>query len=208
MKRVLITGSTLLMLLQEVRSQIIPNGDFKKWGNEYDKCPTGWGCNNDEDCPGKVTQADKVKGGAKLTVTHCWDIKKDDRSNNVNLNYDDLSAKIPKGKKAKISFDYSYVPVGSDQAYIKIDIDIQEELEQAPSFVYNDAVEGWLKPNAAGHMECYVNFTPSSGKNYAAPQSIFANSIRTTFGIMPASGKTDVNKGSTLIINHVKFTVE
>lgn len=206
MKKILVIAA--LLAYKTAFCQTIPNGDFKKWGNEYDKCPTGWGCNNDAGCAGKVTQADKVKGGAKLTVLHCWDPKKDDRSNNVNMNYDELSAKIPKGKKAKISFDYSYVPVGSDQAYVKIDIDVEEELDQAPSFFYNDAADGLLKPAVSGHVDCYVNFTPAGGKNYTAPKNISANSIRTSFGIMPGNGKSDVNKGSTLIINHVKFSIE
>lgn len=188
--------------------QTIPNGDFKKWGNEYDKCPTGWGCNNDADCAGKVSQADKQTGGAKLTVMHCWDPQKDDRSNNVNMNYDDLSARIPKGKKVRISFDYSYAPVNNDLAYVKIDMDVQEETDQAPSFFYNDAADGLLPATAKGHMDCYVNFSPSTGKNYIAPQELTASSVRTSFGIMPAKGKKDVNKGSTLIINHVKFIIE
>ncbi len=192
----------------KLSAQNIPNGDFKKWGNEYDKCPTGWGCNNDADCAGKVTQADKVKGGAKLTVVHCWDPKKDDRSNNVNMNYDELTAKIPKGKKVKISFDYSYAPVGNDEAYVKIDIDIDEELNTAPSFYYNDADKGTLKPGAAKHFVCYLNFDPVKIKNYVSPQNLTASSIRTTFGIMPAAGVDDTHKGSTLVINHVKFELE
>lgn len=192
----------------KISAQNIPNGDFKKWGNEYDKCPTGWGCNNDADCAGKVTQADKVKGGAKLTVVHCWDPKKDDRSNNVNMNYDELTAKIPKGKKAKISFDYSYAPVGNDEAYVKIDIDIEEELNTAPSFYYNDADKGTLKPGVTQHFVCYLNFDPLKTRNYVSPQNLTAGSIRTTFGIMPAAGADDTHKGSVLVINHVKFELE
>jgi hypothetical protein len=198
----------MVVFALKAAAQNIPNGDFKKWGNEYDKCPTGWGCNNDADCTGKVTQADKLKGGAKLTVVHCWDPKKDDRSNNVNMNYDELSAKIPKGKKVKISFDYSYVPVGNDQAYVKIDIDIDEELTSAPAFFYNDADKGVLKPGFVQHFVCTLSFDPLKPGSYMAPQHLSASSIRTTFGIMPAAGTDDTHKGSALVINHVKFEME
>ena len=189
-------------------AQQIPNGDFKKWGNDYDHCPTGWGCNNEADCNGKITQADKIKGGARLTVIHCFDPARDDRSNNISLNFDNLSAKIPKGKKVKISFDYSYSPVNNDIAYIKIDADMEEEQGAEARFFYNDLAKGTLKPIANGHLDCYLNFDPLKGKNYIAPQSLSASSIRTTFGIMPAEGSRDVNKGSSLIINRVKFEIE
>jgi hypothetical protein len=191
-------------------AQTIPNGDFKKW--DESGCPESWGCNNDADCKGKVTKADKINGGAKLTVMHCFDSSKENRSNNVNMNYDDLSAKILKNKKVKISFDYSYVSVGNDAAYVKIDIDLDEVQDAAGntivgSFEYNGNKEGILKPGAVQHVECYVNFDPK-GKKYNCPDDVMASSIRTTFGIMPANGASDTHKGSTLIINHVKFTIE
>lgn len=190
-------------------AQQFPNGDFKKWGNEYDTCPAGWGCNNDADCKGKVTPADKIKGGAKLKVMHCWDPAKDDRSNNVNMNYDNLSAKIAKGKRVKISFDYTYTPVGNDAAYIKIDADFDEEINNAyPVFFYNDSDKGNLTAGSNVHFTCYLNFDPVHGKNYIAPQACTATSIRTTFGIMPSTGASDVHKGTTLVINHVKLNLE
>lgn len=207
MKKTTLTLQFVLLIIFS-NAQQFPNGDFKKWGNEYDNCPAGWGCNNDADCKGKITQADKIYGGAKLTVVHCFDPKKDDRANNVNLNCDNLSAKIIKGKKVKISFDYSYTPVNKDEAYVKIDIDFDEELNTLPSFFYNDADKGMLKTGAIQHFTCYLNFDPGKGKNYTAPQNMSANSIRITFGIMAAQGTDDLNKGTTLIINHVKFEME
>lgn len=191
-------------------SQTIPNGDFKKW--DASGCPESWGCNNDADCGGKVTKADKINGGAKLTVMHCFDPSKEDHSNNVNMNYDDLHAKILKNKKVKISFDYSYMPVGNDAAYVKIDIDLDEAPDAAGnsmvgSFEYNGNKEGILDPGPLQHVECYVNFDPR-GKKYNCPDDVNAGSIRTTFGIMPANGTNDTHKSSTLIINHVKFTIE
>lgn len=190
------------------QAQKIPNGDFKKWGNEYDKCPTGWGCNNDADCAGKITMADKIKGGAKLTVMHCFDPKKDDRSNNVSLNYDDLSARIAKGKKVKMVFVYSYKPMGNDRAYVKIDIDVEETLDKQPMFVYNDAETGFLPVAEKAIFTCQLNFNPGEVKNYVAPQNMNAGSIRTTFGIMEADGASDVHKGTTLVIHEVKFVME
>ena len=166
MKQQIITTAFALLVSAGIASaQAIPNGDFKKWGNEYDNCPKGWGCNNDADCKGKVTLADKVKGGAKLTVVHCWDPSKDDRSNNVNLNYDGLSAKISKGKKVKISFDYSYTPAGGDEAYVKIDFDTNDELPVYPAFFYNDAPIGKLRSGSNQKVICYLNFDPLNGKN-------------------------------------------
>lgn len=206
MNKLLFTASFLFSVATQ--AQQYPNNEFKKWGNEYDNCPTGWNCNNDADCNGKVTRADRIKGGAKLTVMHCWDPAKEDRSNNVNMNYDDMSAKIPKGKKVKVSFDYSYTPVGNDAAYIKIDTDFEEEVNGAfPIFFYNDSDKGLLKAGKDIHFVCYLNFDPS-GKNYVAPKNCNATSIRTTFGIMDAEGAKDVHKGTTLIINRIKFEYE
>jgi hypothetical protein len=192
------------------RAQSIPNGDFKKWDGSG--CPESWGCNNDADCGGKVTRADKINGGAKLTVVHCSDPSKEERSNNVNMNYDDLSAKILRNKKVKISFDYSYQPAGNDAAYVKIDIDLDEAQDASGntivgSFEYNGNKEGILNPGPIQHVDCYVNFDPK-GKKYNCPDDVNAGSIRTTFGIMPANGTNDTHKGSTLIVNHVKFTIE
>lgn len=190
-----------------LKAQQYPNSDFKKW-NEYG-CPDGWSCNNDADCKGKVTIADKMKGGVKLMVMHCFDPKKDDRSNNVNLSYDDMSAKIPKGKKVKISFDYTYTPVGGDAAYIKLDADFDELPDNVnPSFIYGDSDKGILKTGTNVHMVCYLNFSANIAREFAAPQSLNASSIRTTFGIMPADQGTDVHKGSTLTIYHIKFELE
>ncbi len=196
----------IMFISVQLHAQQFPNSDFKKW-DEYG-CPAGWNCNNDADCKGKLSVADKIKGGAKLTVMHCFDPKKEDRSNNVNMSYDDMSAKIPKGKKVKISFDYTYVPVGNDAAYIKIDADFDEEVNNAfPQFTYNDAENGVLKAGSNIHAECLLNFNPQGAKQYAAPQSCNANSIRTSFGIMPAEGGSDVHKGSSLIISHIKFEI-
>ena len=201
---------TAIAFVVHASAQIIPNGDFKKW-DEYG-CLQSWGCNNDADCKGKVTKADKISGGAKLTVMHCVDPSKEDRSNNVNISYDDLSANILKNKKVKISFDYSYTPVGNDLAYVKIDVDFEENADNPQKsisgmFEYNSNKEGYLKTGAGQHMDCYINFDPQ-GKNYNCPDDAMANSIRTTFGIMNAPGTNDVHKGTTLIINHVKFTIE
>lgn len=197
----------VVMLSLQTRAQQYPNNEFKNWG-EYG-CPESWNCNNDADCKGKVTKADKTKGGAKLTVIHCFDPKKEDRSNNVNMSYDEMSAKIPKGKKVKISFDYSFTPVGNDQAYIKIDADFEEEVNNTfPVFFYNSSKDNTIKPGSNQKMVCYLNFTPDGGQNYIAPQNCHANSIRTTFGIMDAPGSNDVHKGTTLIIYHIKFELE
>ncbi len=188
-------------------AQQYPNNEFKKWG-EYG-CPESWNCNNDADCKGKITKADKIKGGAKLTVMQCFNPKKEDRSNNVNMSYDDLNAKIAKGKKVKVSFTYSYVPVGNDQAYIKIDADFDEEVNGTiPVFFYNDNKDGFLKAGKSIVFNCYLNFEPVDGKNYTAPQNCTASSIRTTFGIMAAQGADDVHKGTTLIIHNIKFSME
>jgi hypothetical protein len=198
----------LLAAAYRANSQQFPNGDFKKW-DAGSNCPASWNCNNDADCKGKITLADKIKGGAALTVMHCFDPKKNDRSNNVNISYDDLSAKIPKGKKAKVSFDYTYTPVAEDAAYINIDADFEEEINDVfPQFFYNDSDKGLLKPGSNIHFVCYLNFDPVKGKNYTAPQNCNASSIRTTFGIKPAESGKDVHKGTKLIINHVKFELE
>lgn len=192
-----------------LHAQQFPNGDFKKWVNG---CPASWYCNNDADCRGKVTQADKISGGAKLTVMHCFDPAREDRSNNVSLNYDDLQAKILRNKKVRVSFDYSWTPVSGDAAYVKIDIDLADIRDAAgnsltASFEYNGSKDGTLKPGSALHMDCHVNFDPD-GKRYNCPDDVMAESVRTTFGIMPGSGEQDVHKGSTLIIHHVKFILE
>jgi hypothetical protein len=188
-------------------AQQYPNNEFKKWG-EYG-CPENWNCNNDADCKGKITKADKIKGGAKLTVIHCFDPKIEERSNNVNMSYDDLNAKITKGKKVKVSFTYSYTPVANDAAYVKIDTDFDEEINGVlPLFFYNDNKDGLLKPGKNIIFNCYLNFEPVNGKNYTAPQNCVANSIRTTFGIMAAQGADDVHKGTTLIIHNIKFSIE
>jgi hypothetical protein len=188
-------------------AQQYPNNEFKKWG-EYG-CPESWNCNNDADCKGKITKADKLKGGAKLTVMHCFDSKKEDRSNNVNMSYDDLNAKIFKGKKVKVSFTYSYIPVANDAAYVKIDADFDEEVNGVmPAFFYNDNKDGFLKAGKNIAFNCYLNFEPAEGKNYTAPQNCVANSIRTTFGIMAAQGTDDVHKGTVLIIHSIKFSIE
>ncbi len=191
-------------------SQIIPNGDLKKW-DEYG-CPQSWNCNNDADCKGKITKADKINGGAKLTVMHCVDITKEDRSNNVNMGYDDLTAKILKNKKVKIGFDYSFTPIGNDVAYVKIDADFEEKTDVHGNtitgmFEYGGKKDGALKPGLNQHMDCYLNFD-SQGEILNCPDDVVASSIRTTFGIMNAPGTDDVHKGTTLIINHVKFTTE
>ncbi len=202
---------TLLLLAASLaKAQQIPNGDFKKW-DEYG-CPEDWGCNNDADCKGKVTKADKLKGGVKLTVMHCVDINKEDRSNGVTINYDNLSASILRHKKVKIAFDYSYTPVGGDVAYVKIDVDLEEAQDAKGNtiiglFEYNGNQDGILKPGTNQHVDSYINFDPT-GKMYNAPDDLNANSIRTTFGIMAAPGTKDEHKGSTLIINHVKFSIE
>ncbi|MGC4101680.1 hypothetical protein [Ferruginibacter sp.] len=196
----------LFSITTTAQAQQFPNNEFKKWG-EYG-CPESWSCNNDADCRGKVTKADKIKGGAKLTVMHCFDPAKEDRSNNVNMSYDELSAKISKGKKVKISFDYSYTPVGNDEAYIKIDADFDEEVNNAfPMFTYNDSDNGTLKPGTNVHAECFLNFNPSGAKQLVSPQACNANSIRTAFGIMPAANTTDVHKGSTLVIYRIKIEI-
>lgn len=197
----------LILLSVNLYAQQYPNNEFKKW-NEYG-CPEDWNCNNDADCAGKLTKADKVKGGAKLTVMHCFEPKKDDRSNNVNMSYDDLSAKIAKGKKVKVTFVYSYVPVGNDAAYIKIDTDFDEEVNNAyPQFIYNGSNNGLLKAGNNIQFECLLNFNPSGTTQLAAPQNCNANSVRTAFGIMPAAGSNDVHKGSSLIIHNIKFVIE
>jgi len=204
-KTVFITG---LLYCSTALAQTIPNGDFKKWDPET-HCPASWNCNNDADCKGKITPADKIKGGAQLTIMHCFDPEKDDRSNNVNISYDDLSAKIPKGKKVKISLEYSFAPVAGDVAYIKIDADFDEEINNGfPQFTYDGSDNGILKPGSNIKLACYLNFDPAHAKTYTAPQACTASSIRTTLGIMPATGGTDVHKGTTLIINHVKFELE
>lgn len=196
-----------LVLWVSANAQQYPNSDFKKW-NEYG-CPESWNCNNDADCKGKLSQADKMKGGAKLTVMHCFDPNKDDRSNNVNLSYDDMRAKIPKGKKVKISFDYTCNPMAGDVAYIKLDADFENLPGNiSPSFIYGESNKGILKPGNNVHVDCYLNFSGNSVKNIIAPQSLYANSIRTTFGIMPADNTSDVHKGTTLIIHHIKFELE
>ncbi len=205
MKKVLMLLSTAIAVT--AAAQQYPNNTFTKWG-EYG-CPQGWNCNNDTDCKGKLTKADKIKGGAKLTVMHCFDPKKEDRSNDVNMSYDDLSAKIPKDKKIKVSFTYSYAPVGNDAAYIKIDADFDEEINNTfPAFFYNDNKDGSLKPGNNVIFTCYLNFDPVNGKNYTAPQNCNANSIRTSFGIMSAEGANDVHKGTTLIIHNIKFSID
>lgn len=189
------------------KAQQYPNNSFLKWG-EYG-CPQDWNCNNDADCKGKVTKADKVKGGVKLTVIHCVDPNKEDRSNNVNISFDDLSAKIIKGEKVKVSFTYSYTPVANDQAYIKIDTDFDEEVNGVfPTFFYNDIKDGFLKAGKNVVVNCSLNFDPVDGKNYIAPQNCEATSIRTTFGIMAAQGADDVHKGTTLTIHNIKFSIE
>lgn len=193
----------------QAQAQQIPNGDFRKWENG---CPVAWYCNNDADCPGKVMPADKQNGGARLTIMHCFNPAKDDRSNNVSLNYDDLKAMIQKNKKVRISFDYSWAPVSGDAAYIKIDIDLADTRDAAgnpinASFEYNGNKNGWLKAGTGLHSDCILNFDPG-GRNYNCPDDVMAESIRTTFGIMPATGAKDVHKGSVLIINHVKFILE
>ena len=205
MKQLLTVASLLFSVC--ANAQQYPNSDFKKW-NEYG-CPENWNCNNDADCKGKVSQADKIKGGVKLTVMHCFDPKKDDRSNNVNLSYDDMSAKIPKGKKVKISFDYTLNPVAGDAAYIKLDADFDDLPDNiSPSFIYGESDKGVLKPGNNVHVVCYLNFSSTTAKDIAAPQVLSASSIRTTFGIMPADNTNDVHKGSTLIIHHIKFELE
>jgi len=198
-----------LLFSAALHAQQIPNGDFKKW---VDGCPASWYCNNDADCRGKVTQADKLSGGAKLTVMHCFDPSKEDRSNNVSLNYDDLRAKIQKNKKVRISFDYSWTPVSNDAAFVSIDIDLADVRDAAgntlsASFNYNGNKDGTLKAGTGLQMDCLVNFDPD-GRNYNCPDDVMAESIRTTFGIMPGAGSHDVHKGSVLIINHAKFTLE
>jgi hypothetical protein len=206
MKFVLITISLLCSFLVS-HAQQYPNNEFKKWG-EYG-CPEGWNCNNDTDCKGKITKADKLKGGAKLTVMHCFDPKKEDRSNNVNMSYDDMSVKISKGKKVKVSIDYSFTPIGNDVAYIKIDADFDEEVNNTfPAFFYNNNKDGFFKAGANQKMVCYLNFSPTEGQNYIAPLACNANSIRTAVGIMAAEGATDVHKNTTLIINRIKFEFE
>jgi hypothetical protein len=206
MKKILLLA--FLLNSKIIFAQTIPNGDFKKWDAETN-CPVSWNCNNDTDCKGKIILADKIKGGAKLMVQHCWDPKKEDRSNNVNMSYDELSAKIAKGKKVKVSFTYSYAPIGSDQAYIKIDTDFDEEVNNTfPMFFYNDNKEGFLKAGKNIAVNCYLNFEPAEGKNYTAPQNCVANSIRTSFGIMAADATGDVHKGTTLIIHNIKFSME
>lgn len=198
---------TALLLSGAAIAQQYPNNNFNKW-NEWG-CPESWYCNNDADCKGKVTKADKIKGGVKLAVMHCFNPEKEDRSNNVNISCDDLSAKIPKGKKVKVSIEYSFTPVGNDAAYIKIDADFDEEVNNGyPAFFYNNGTEGFLSPGTNQKMICYLNFTPAAGQNYIAPQACNANSIRTAFGIMPAKGMNDVHKNSTLIINYIKFEIE
>ncbi|MBS1510580.1 MAG: hypothetical protein JST86_07070 [Bacteroidetes bacterium] len=188
-------------------AQQYPNSDFKKW-NEYG-CPENWNCNNDADCKGKVAIADKTKGGVKLIVMHCFDPKRDERSNNVNLSYDDMSVKIPKGKKVKISFDYTYVPAGEDAAYIKLDADFDDLPDNvSPSFIYGANDKGILKSGSNIHVDCYLAYSVNLVKSFIAPQSLSAASLRTTFGIMPADNTTDVHKGTTLIIHHIKFELE
>lgn len=197
----------LVLAALSTKAQQFPNNSFIQW-NEWG-CPTGWNCNNDEDCKGKLSKADRVKGGAKLTVMHCFDPAKEDRSNNVNMSYDDLSAKIPKGKKVKISFRYSYAPIGADMAYIKIDADFDEEVNNGfPTFMYNGNKDGALKAGNDVLFTCYLNFDPVNGTQYTAPQNCDANSIRTSFGIMPAAGATDTHKGTTLIIHNIKWELE
>ena len=204
--------SLIIVILSSVQltlAQIIPNGNFKKWGSANGNCPSGWSCNNDVDCKGKVTIADKIKGGAKLTVMNCFDPKKQDRSNNVNLSFqNDFAAKIPKDKKVKISFDYSYTPIVNDAAYVHISIDMSEELPNLPTFFYSDNEDGNLKPGLNQHMVCYLNFDASNGKKYAAPQNLNASSLDITFGIMPELGTDNTHKGTTLILNNVKFEIE
>lgn len=202
----IITVLLCCWMTASANAQTIPNGDFKKW-DEYG-CPESWSCNNDADCKGKVTKADKINGGAKLTVMHCFDAAKSERSNNVNMSYDDLSATILKNKKVKISFDYSYTPAGNDMAYVKIDVDLEENANNITgSFDYNGEKTGVLKAGNNLHADCYLNFS-NSGHQYNAPDDVTASSIRTTFGITAAAGLSDVHKGSSLIINHVKFTIE
>lgn len=191
------------------KAQQYPNGDFKKWDAQA-SCPAGWSCNNDEDCNGKVTMFDKVNGGVKLTVQHCFNPLKDGRSNNVNISCDDdMSSAIAKGKKVKVVLDYTYNAIGADIAYIKIDVDFNQAVgKYIPAFIYNDEQNGNLKSGNNMHAECYLNFTPGNGKTLAAPQSCNATSIRTALGIMPALLNKDVHKGSMLIIQKIRFEVE
>lgn len=196
----------MLLWAPTLFAQQYPNSQFKRW-NEWG-CPEDWNCNNDQDCKGKVRIADKINGGVLLEVQHCFDLKKTDRSNNVNISYDELTAKINKGKKVTVRFQYSFTPKGSDQAYVKIDADFDEEINQNfPEFLYGSSKDGWLKPAQKIWMECKLNFN-SSGVNFIAPQHCFANSIRTTFGIMPGKKEEDVTKGSQLTIHQIVLNIE
>lgn len=205
MKYIILLITTLLCL--QMQAQQYPNNEFKSWG-EYG-CPESWNCNNDANCKGKVTKADKIKGGAKLTVMHCFDPKKEDRSNNVNMSFDDLRAAIAKGKKLKVTVIYSFSPVDNDQAYIKIDTDFDEEVNNRfPSFFYDGNKDVFFKSGANNKMICYLNFNPENGQDYVAPQACVANAIRTTIGIMPAPGVSDVHKNTTLTIHLIKMEFE
>lgn len=125
------------------------------------------------------------------------------------MSYDDLHAAIAKGKKVKVSFTYTYLPVGNDIAYIKIDADFDEEVNNAfPQFIYNGTSDGALKAGNNLRFECALNFNPQGAPQFTAPENCHANSIRTAFGIMPASGSTDVHKGSMLIIHHIQFEIQ
>jgi hypothetical protein len=191
-------------------AQQYPNNEFKNWGGSYG-APSGWDANNDSDCKGKVTKADKIKGGAKLTVMHCFNPKQEDRSNGVHISYqgDSFKAKIPKGKKVKVTVDYSFTPIANDRAYIEVGVDLGEEINDVfPAFFYNNNKEGFLPAGKNLKMICYFNFSPNDGLNYTAPQNCNASSLTTTIGIMSAEGADDEHKGTTLIINKIKFEIE
>lgn len=189
-------------------AQQYPNNEFKTW-DKASGCPASWYCNNDADCKGKITMADKLKGGAKLTVMHCFDPSKEDRSNNVNMNLDELKLKVQKGKKVKVILDYSYMPVAGDIAYIKADVNTSDDpLDYYPSFIYNGSITGELKQGNNQQIICYVNFGSEDNRNFISPTNFTEFSVNTTFGIMAAAGLNDVHKGTNLIIHRVKVEME
>lgn len=204
--RKIILSCVLFGITTAQAQQLYPNNEFRLWENG---CPASWYCNNDVDCTGKVTLADKQKGGAKLQVQHCFDPSKEDRSNNVNLNLDDLSLKLLKGKKVKIILDYSYTPVGGDQAYISVNFEPGDvPVDNYPFFEYNGNKDSFLKAGMNQQLVAWLNFGTADNRLLTAPMNCPDGLLTTTFGIMPAPEATDVHRGTTLVIHRVRLEME
>ena len=129
------------------------------------------------------------------------------------MNYDDLHAKILKNKKVKISFDYSYMPVGNDAAFIKIDIDLDEAQDAAGNSIVGSCEYNGNKsypvamkddlvkqiPSLAMKFKKYDDYKDATIEDIFSPE-VLKRSVKLNARYMESCVMINTGKGSFHII--------